>query len=174
MPRGYFERHPKPVQERFWAKVDKTGDCWPWMGGTYRGGYGAFGVRAGETRHAHRVAWELANGPIPSGFFVCHHCDNRLCVNPSHLFLGTVQDNASDCRSKNRNWVAYGDRCGKAKLTKEQVSEIRRLYATGRYQQKDLAPMFDVDRTTIHRIVRQKRWNHPTLVQELSELEAAR
>lgn len=98
------------VEERFWAKVDKSGDCWVWTAAVvgsrnpkYKriGGYGAFGV-GGKVRRAHRVSWELANGPIPDGALVCHSCDNRSCVRPSHLFIGDQSDNVHDMDAKGR------------------------------------------------------------------------
>lgn len=98
------KRTPIDPETRFWAKVDRTDDCWTWTAATTGSGYGRFGhqnARGGWVA-AHRFAYELANGPIPDGMFVCHKCDNPPCVNPSHLFLGTHQDNMRDMDAKGR------------------------------------------------------------------------
>lgn len=105
--------------EEFWKRVDRRGvaDCWPWTSGCYPFGYGCFWYekrRAG----ASRVAWELTFGPIPPGMWVLHRCDNPPCCNPSHLFLGTADDNNKDMAAKGR--VAMGDRHG-SKLHPELV-----------------------------------------------------
>ena len=103
---------PKPLAERFWPKVRMGDDdeCWEWTGSIQSGGYGSIGVgsMANGTRRvvpAHRAAWELEVGPIPHYYQVCHHCDNRKCVNPNHLYLGTQKDNIRDMMDRGR-WVA--------------------------------------------------------------------
>ena len=97
-------------EERFWSKVDKSGDCWVWTAAVvgsrnpkfdHVGGYGVFGIGR-KVYRAHRVSWEMAHGPIPDGMLVCHSCDNRGCVRPSHLFLGDQADNVRDMDSKGR------------------------------------------------------------------------
>lgn len=90
---------------RFYASVEQTPSCWHWRGGKYRNGYGKISAR-GACRLAHRVSYELHRGVIPQGLQVLHACDNRRCVNPAHLFLGTQSDNLRDCVAKGR-WVTH-------------------------------------------------------------------
>ena len=96
----------RPIPVRFWEKVRKGGGCWLWTGNRHRRGYGILGLRREGKRtisaKAHRLSWEIHNGPIPAGMVVCHHCDNPPCVNPSHLFLGTQVDNIRDMVAKGR------------------------------------------------------------------------
>lgn len=98
---------PRSLAEKFWPKVEKAepDGCWEWKANRDRGGYGRMTV-AGTPRKidsAHRVAWQLTNGPIPDGLWVLHRCDNRGCVNPAHLFLGTRTDNVRDMMAKGRD-----------------------------------------------------------------------
>ena len=96
--------HPRKTteEERFWAKVDKTETCWMWTAGTNRFGYGKFSAR-GKTVGAHRYAYILFNGSIPSGLLVCHKCDVPGCVNPEHLRLDNSSGNTRDMVSKGRH-----------------------------------------------------------------------
>jgi hypothetical protein len=150
------------TQSRFWAKVDKSGGCWLWTACRDGNGYGWFGIgskKCGGFRmvRTHRFAWELTNGPIPDSMCVCHRCDIRHCVNPAHLFLGTDADNVHDRDTKGRG--AFGEKQGSAKLTEQDVLEIRALAASGQ-KNVALATRFGVGRRTINNIVLRQRWRH--------------
>lgn len=136
-------------------------DCWPWIGGKHRHGYG--GVYVGK-RHvkAHRLAWEVANQTsVPSGMFVCHRCDNPSCVNPSHLFIGTAAENNADKAKKGRAPQFFGTANPAARLTDEQVSAI---LADAR-QQRDIARAYGISQGSVSRIKNGKRRSFGSKVQ---------
>lgn len=146
-----------PEIDRFWRLVEKTDGCWFWRGGFYITGYGRFAPRQHMQYRAHRYSWTLASGfPIPEGLQCCHHCDNRACVRPDHLFLGTLAENMRDMVRKRRN-ARGGDRHD-AKLTWEQAREIRRLWTTGQFMQKDLATQFSVSKGIVLKICHQRSY----------------
>jgi hypothetical protein len=142
------------VAERFWSKVDTSGECWLWTGAINPTGYGALG--RGVNSGAHRVSWQLHYGEIPPGMEVCHRCDVRSCVRPDHLFLGPHADNAADMVRKGRQ--AQGERAARAKLTCEQVKAIRARWASGHVSQPELASEYGVSRIAIQQILYGKTW----------------
>ena len=163
MPTGVYVRKRKPVEARFWAKVDVRGpdECWEWQGARTRDGYGSFGITTDHVVLAHRQALELTRGPIPPGLFVCHRCDNPPCCNPAHLFWGTALDNARDRADRRRRTAPSGEQHAMHKLTDSEVAAIREAYgpALGRGRrggvtQSQLARRFGVDQTTVSSIVR--------------------
>jgi hypothetical protein len=126
----------------FWDRVDIPADpdaCWEWKAGT-RGGDGRGCIRwNGRTQSAYRVAWELTNGPIPAGMWICHACDNPPCVRPDHLFLGTPKDNTQDMWSKGRAYTGrrpsrYGDAHHQTRYPDALIAEIRARHASGETQ----------------------------------------
>lgn len=147
--------------ERFWSKVDvgDPGECWEWLAYKQTRGYGQFGIH-NKLWQAHRVAWVLTYGPIPKGLLVCHHCDNKGCCNPYHLFLGTSADNTADSGRKGR--MAHGEANARSKLVEDEVLDIRELYATGDCTLRELADEFGVSTMTVQRIVKQETWKHLT------------
>lgn len=156
-------RSSRSPVERFWEKVDKRGpdECWNWLGARAYG-YGrlVIGSRKDETRHviiASRFSYELVYGPIPESMFICHTCDNRSCVNPTHLFLGTHQDNMTDMYNKSRS--TKGEKNGQAKLTHDEVRQIRQRYASGETQ-RAISRLYAIGQSTVQAIVSRKIWNH--------------
>ena len=146
---------PRQVN-RFWNHVNKTADCWLWTASTDRDGYGTFGAN-GVTYRAHRLAWMLANGEIPSGFILLHSCDTPNCCNPAHLSIGTHQDNVIDRLRKGRG--AKGESMNTAKLTEADVIKIREVFASG-ISGFVIAEQYDVLPCTIYRIASGKYWRH--------------
>jgi hypothetical protein len=110
---------------------------------------------------AHRFSWELHHGPIPDGLFVCHHCDNRSCVNPNHLFLGTHADNIADAVNKGRFDTRLGENTSNSKLTEQEVLEIVRRCKEGEAQ-TEVAEDFGVVKGSIHAIMTGRTWSHVT------------
>lgn len=149
------------IVRRFWAKVDRRGsdECWEWTAGKDGDGYGWM-RSGGRATSVHRASWEIHRGPIPEGLSVCHKCDNRACVNPAHLWIGTNADNTRDRYVKGRS--ASGEHVGTSKLTKADVASIRKLYSAGGYSKRKLGVMFDVSDTLIRYIVRGQYWKEET------------
>lgn len=164
----HLSKHRDPVL-RFWKNVQKQeSGCWLWTGPEGGRGYGVFWVD-GRLVRAHRFSYEHHIGPIPHGLQVCHNCptgDNRLCVNPDHLFVGTQRDNVIDIYAKGRYHrrnptSARGERAGAAKLTDDQVRAIRAAYAAGEYQ-RVIAARYGVRQGAVWAICARKTWRHIT------------
>jgi hypothetical protein len=146
------QRVPKmPLEERFWSKVDKSGECWLWTANRDRKGYGRFHIIKGIPEVASRVAWKITHGEIPADKIVCHSCDNPACVRPDHLFLGTYRDNSNDMMAKGRRHY---------RLTPEQVGEIRSRYIRGITTMEALGAEYGVSSRTVCNIVNRKQWKH--------------
>lgn len=144
---------------RFWSKVSKTESCWLWTGCTNRDGCGELGAGKSSARGlAHRISYAIHFGAIPDGLCVCHRCDIKICVNPSHLFLGTHADNMRDRDAKGRN--VRGVASPEAKLTESQVRDIRAMHASGKFSQRALAKQFGVGQPHISSVCRIKTWKH--------------
>lgn len=147
----------------FWTKVKKTDSCWLWMRRTDDiTGYGRVNIN-GHNYNAHRIAWMITFGEIPDnnsyhGICVLHKCDNRKCVNPNHLFLGTQKDNMRDAKQKHRlSGKLVGEKNGRSKLTWNDVAKIKSLIGTFTY--KEIAKQFKVAITQIHYIKYGKTWS---------------
>lgn len=136
-------------------------DCWPWVGYQFkrRGGYGRFFIKE-RPFYAHRVSYFYHFGVDPLGLCVCHHCDNPVCVNPGHLYLGTDKENTMDKMARGRHRFGLpdsrGERHGGAKLTDSDVREIR----LSQLNQRALAKKFSVSPATICNILKGRNWSH--------------
>jgi hypothetical protein len=146
-----------PTEERFWSMVEKTEGCWNWTGYKTNRGYGGFSI-GGGSKSAHRTAWFLYHGSWPpKNLCVCHHCDNPLCVRKEHLFLGTLKDNTQDCIRKGRDRFR-GERNGRAKLSEQNVHDIRTLLEDPLYSQTEIARKYSVHQTIISDIKNNITW----------------
>ena len=143
---------------KFWSKVriGSPDDCWEWKGSLHKLGYGQYRV-AGNKYQAHRYAWILEHGRIPENMCVLHKCDNRGCVNPAHLFIGTQQDNIADMVAKGRQRSAVGNK-HTAKVTQEQVRIIRYWWSLGNMTQQRIGDYFGIKQPAVHAIVHNINW----------------
>ena len=151
--------HPQAItKERIESKVVRIPEagCWVWMGSTQVRGYGEI-ISHNRKHLAHRASYEAFIGKIPKGMYVCHACDNVYCVNPNHLFLGTQKQNLQDMANKGRS--TRGEKNPRAKLTIDQVKEIRALLDSGK-SCTEISKLFNFSVSGISSIKRKELWKH--------------
>lgn len=175
--RSRSSRRPKPIggvdprslkiATRFWSYVDRSAgsdECWPWGGRLTEDGYGQFRVDD-RIVYAHRFAWIATYGPIPDELIVCHRCDNRQCVRPTHFFLGTYQDNDRDRRLKGRATYEkprmLSERTS-SRLTADERQQIVALYESGYYTRTFLARLYGVNKSTVDDYIQKARAEAPS------------
>jgi HNH endonuclease len=163
------ERRIRPLAERLWAKVDKTpglgpnGDCWEWRGYVHPTGYGQIAIdnTKGSNTNTNRAAYMVAKGEITDGLWVLHACDNRLCCNPDHLWLGTPKENTQDMIAKGRRRKAWetlrGEDVLQSKLTEETVRAMR---AEPPMTFKALGEKYGVTAATANKVILRRTWDH--------------
>lgn len=159
MNKGHFKS--APLEERFWSKVNKTEYCWEWCGSTNSTGRGQIYYN-GKSHLAHRISWFIHHGEMPH-LFVCHKCDNGLCIRPDHLFLGTQTENMRDCVNKGRfvqniNPVRGANHCN-AILDEAGVVKILRLRSEGMLY-REIAEIMGVKKGAIAQIMAGANWKH--------------
>lgn len=157
---GFILRTKEQVAFDFWKKVSKPSpvSCWKWTGAKVDG-YGSLAVNGKHTR-AHRFAYQQYHGPIPKGILCCHHCDNRACVNPIHLFLGNPTDNSRDMVNKGRS--LFGERQPRSKLSEHQVTLIRQCFIpyNSAFGVTALARRFKVSQSTVRSALKGRSWKY--------------
>lgn len=147
----------RPTAEvRFWKYVDKQGDndCWDWIGAINQSGYGSFS-NMGKRVGSHRFSYELHNGSIPEGMFVCHSCDNRRCVNPAHLWIGTNQDNIDDMYSKGRDYHIEGELVLNAIFTDAEAARLREEFEALHITIAEFSRLHNVKPVTMRTLLRR-------------------
>jgi hypothetical protein len=146
---------------QFWSRVQpgEAAECWLWRGSLDVYGYGIYSDGRAGTRKAHRIVWQLTHGVVlSSDELLCHHCDNPVCVNPAHLFIGTHKDNMRDKVAKGRCNQAR-ERNNYAKLDPELVRQIREAVAAGGTTQCAVAQRFGISESLVSVVVNGRRWS---------------
>lgn len=157
-PTGVYKHKKLPPQVRFFRHVRRGRGCWEWTARINSRGYGTFRLRPEQI--AHRAAWILFRGPIPQGLQVLHRCDNRKCVRPSHLFLGTNADNVLDKMLKGRHRKFVGEEHGMARFTENHVVVMRLLRERTTLSLRQIAVLFGTTKARVSEIVRRVTWRH--------------
>jgi len=157
---------PVTLDERFWSRTRREGACLIWTGRPKASGYGQIRV-AGRAFYVHRFIYEQRHGPIPAGLNVCHTCDNRMCIEDAHHFLGTQADNVHDCIAKGRRRPSrasrgVGSANPNAKLTEDSVRALRHALGAGETQ-TSIAARLGVTLAAINAIARGHTWKHVPL-----------
>jgi hypothetical protein len=149
----------RSLQERLQGKyqINNISGCWLWLGAK-RNGYGIIRYY-GKLIYAHRASYESAYGAIPDGAIVCHKCDEPLCINPGHFFIGSPADNVADRVSKGRTTKLAGQGHHLSKVGDDDVRQIRKLLADG-HMQREVAKMYGISEAMISGIKTRKRWKH--------------
>lgn len=140
-------------------KIDKPNKCWIWLKHKNKKGYGIFGIASSKSVRAHRFSYELYVGKIPKGLLVCHKCDNPACVNPNHLWLGTIKENNSDRDKKGRCVSLKGEKNGHAKITDKIAREIKQRIISGEPMTK-IARELNIKYCIVANIKSGSSWKH--------------
>lgn len=149
------------LKKRITYKIDKKTGCWEWSGSNNGNGYGRVSHN-GKYICAHRGSYIVNVGPIPKGLLVLHKCDNRMCVNPDHLFLGTHKDNCHDMYKKGRQAFRKGEKNGMSKLKERDIIDIRKMRGNNdnTYTYKDIATIYNVSDRCIRAVIHNETWKH--------------
>lgn len=143
--------------ERFFVKIKKTKGCWHWLAAKDPNGYGQFNYN-GVVLPAHKVSYIIHKGEVPKGMVLLHKCDNRYCVNPDHLEIGTQAENMADMVAKGRSCRGTAHR--DAKLCPKRVRKARKMYESGKHTITAIAEYFGVTRSPMARAIRGESWGH--------------
>ncbi len=154
---GRPARTPEQIEADFLSRFEKKpSGCWEWNGTIEKRGYGVLEINGRQWR-AHRYSYVRTNGPVSDTLIICHRCNNRLCVNPDHLYAGTDRDNGRDAAKAGSH---KGTRNGRAHLTEADVLEIRRLHDVDERTQVWIAKRFNTSQSHVSEIVRRVEWKH--------------